>query len=151
MSLKSKTYSPNPDNIERKWWVIDAKDQTLGRLASRVAHLLKGKHKPEYAPHADVGDFVIIINCDRIHVTGRRLDQKIYYHHSQYPGGLKSISLRRQLEKHPERVIELAIKGMLPKNRLGRQMIKKLKLYAGSEHPHQAQKPEPLAYNTRNN
>jgi len=141
--MRHKTWTPKEKDMQREWWVLDAKDQTLGRLASQAALLLKGKHKPSYAPHMDVGDFVVIINSGRIHVTGRRLEQKIYYRHSMYPGGLRSISLRHQLERFPERALEIAIKGMLPKNRLGRQMYRKLKVYAGAEHPHEAQKPKP--------
>jgi len=141
--MKVKTWTPKQDDIERQWWVVDATDQTLGRLATQIATVLKGKHKPEYAPNADVGDHVIVLNCEKIHVTGRRLDQKLYYRHSQYPGGLKSVTLREQLEKHPERVIESAVRGMLPRNRLGRQMIKKMKVYAGDKHPHAAQQPKP--------
>jgi large subunit ribosomal protein L13 len=123
---------------------VDASGQTLGRLASEVARIVRGKHKPIYSPSADVGDYVIVVNAAKIHVTGRKLDQKMYYRHSGYPGGLKEVSLRRMLETHPTRVIEHAVRGMLPKNRLGRKMIKKLKVYAGSDHPHQAQQPEPL-------
>jgi large subunit ribosomal protein L13 len=121
---------------------VDAEGRTLGRLASRVAAILKGKHKPIYAPHVDVGDYVIVINAEKIHVTGRKMLQKVYYRHSGYPGGLKSINLRDLLQRRPTRAIEWAVKGMLPKNRLGRRMIKKLKVYAGGDHPHQAQKPE---------
>lgn len=138
------TFTARPDDIEREWYVIDATDQTLGRLASRIATILRGKHKPIYTPHVDCGDFVIVVNADKIRVTGRKLDQKFYYRHSGYPGGLKRISLRDQLAKHPERVIQHAVRGMLPKNRLGRRMIKKLKVYASPNHPHQAQKPKPL-------
>jgi large subunit ribosomal protein L13 len=123
---------------------VDAQGQTLGRLASKIAPILKGKHKPIYTPHLDCGDFVIVINVDKVRVTGNKLDQKIYYRHSQYMGGLKSINLRDQLAQHPDRVLLAAVKGMLPKNRLGRQMIKKLKLYAGEAHPHQAQQPRSL-------
>jgi large subunit ribosomal protein L13 len=123
---------------------VDAEGQTLGRLASRIAPILKGKHKPTYAPHLDCGDFVIIVNAEKVRVTGGKLDQKMYHRHSGYPGGLKSISLRDQLEKHPERVLQAAIKGMLPKNKLGRRMFKKLKVYAGDSHPHQAQQPKSL-------
>ncbi|MGD9375311.1 MAG: 50S ribosomal protein L13, partial [Anaerolineae bacterium] len=118
--------------------------QTLGRLASRIAPILKGKHKPSYTPHLDCGDYIVVINADKVRVTGRKKDQKFYYRHSGYPGGLSSISLRDQLDKFPERVVESAVKGMLPKNRLGRQMFKKLKVYAGESHPHQAQQPKPL-------
>jgi large subunit ribosomal protein L13 len=140
--MRVKTYSPKAADIQREWFVIDAKDQTLGRLATQVAVLLRGKHKPIFAPHMDVGDYVIVLNCDKIRVTGRKLDQKIYYRHSGYPGGLRAESLRDTLRKHPERVIQTAVRGMLPKNRLGRKMIKKLKIYAGDTHPHQAQQPK---------
>jgi large subunit ribosomal protein L13 len=139
-----KTYSTKPTDIERKWYVVDAEDQTLGRLATGIATILKGKHKPVYAPHMDVGDFVIVVNADKVHVTGRKMEQKIYYRHSGYPGGLSEISLRDQLVKHPTRVIERAVRGMLPKNALGRQMLRKLKVYAGPDHPHAAQQPEAL-------
>ncbi len=140
----NRTYSTKPEDIERKWYVVDAQGKTLGRLATRVASVLKGKHKPEYSPFMDVGDFVIVVNADKIHVTGRRLDDHIYYRHSGYPGGLSWISLRDQLARHPTRAVELAVKGMLPKNRLGRQMFRKLKVYAAPEHPHAAQQPEKL-------
>ena len=140
--MKIKTYTPRQDDIQREWFVIDAKDQTLGRLATQVAVLLRGKHKPIYAPHMDVGDFVIIINADKIRVTGNKLDQKVYYRHSGYPGGIKSRTLREQLNRFPDRVIRTAVRGMLPKNSLGRTMIKKLKIYAGDKHPHQAQQPK---------
>jgi large subunit ribosomal protein L13 len=139
-----KTYTVKPGDITRHWYVVDADGKTLGRLASRIAAILKGKHKPIYAPHTDVGDYVIVINADKIHVTGRKMLQKMYHHHSGYPGGLKSISLRDLLQRHPTRAIEFAVKGMLPKNRLGRRMFKKLKVYGGSDHPHQAQKPQVL-------
>jgi len=139
-----KTYSVKANEIKREWYLINAEGKTLGRLASEIAKILKGKHKPIYSPHLDCGDYVIVINAEKIRVTGRKLDQKIYYRHSGYPGGLKSITLREQLAKHPERVIKAAVKGMLPKNRLGRKMLKKLKVYAGDSHPHQAQKPKVL-------
>ena len=139
-----KTYSAKAEDIEKKWYVVDAQGQTLGRLASKVASILRGKHKPIYTPHVDCGDYVIIINAEKIHTTGRKLEQKKYYRHSGYPGGLKEVTLRDQLNKFPERVIEAAVRGMLPKNRLGRKMFKKLKVYAGPNHPHAAQKPEPL-------
>lgn len=139
-----KTYVTKPAEIERAWYVVDAEGQTLGRLASKVATILRGKHKPIYSPSVDCGDYVIVINADKIAVTGKRLEQKRYYRHSLYIGGLKEISLRDQLQKHPERVIESAVRGMLPKNTLGRKMFKKLKVYAGSEHPHEAQQPQPL-------
>jgi len=139
-----KTFVAKPADIEREWYVVDATDLTLGRLATQIASVLRGKHKPEYTPHEDVGDFVIVINAEKVQVTGRKLDQKMYYHHTGYPGGIKSITLRKQLQKHPERVIEHAVKGMLPRGPLGRRQFKKLKVYAGSEHPHQAQLPKPL-------
>jgi large subunit ribosomal protein L13 len=139
-----KTFVAKPADIEREWYVVDATDLTLGRLATQIASVLRGKHKPEYTPYEDVGDFVVVINAEKIQATGRKLDQKIYYHHTGYPGGIKSISLRKQLQKHPERVIEHAVKGMLPRGPLGRRQFKKLKVYAGSEHPHQAQLPKPL-------
>ncbi len=136
-----KTYITKPAEVETKWFIVDAQGQTLGRLASRVATILRGKHKPGFSPSVDCGDYVVIINAEKIHVTGRRMDQKMYYRHSQYPGGLTEISLRDQLEKFPTRPVELAIKGMLPKSKLGRKMFKKLKVYAGTEHPHEAQQP----------
>lgn len=139
-----KTYSVKASEIERDWWVIDAEGQTLGRLASRIAPILRGKHKPTFSPHLDVGDYVIVINCDKIEVTGNRLIQKQYYRHSGYPGGMNSLYLWQMLEKHPERPIEFAVKGMMPKGALGRAMLKKLKVYAGSDHPHEAQKPKTL-------
>ena len=139
-----RTFTAKTEEIERDWYVVDADGQTLGRLASRIAPIIRGKHKPIYTPHLDCGDFVIIINAEKVRVTGRKLDQKLYHRHSGYPGGLKSISLRDQLDRHPERVLQAAIKGMLPKTKLGRRMIKKLKVYAGDSHPHQAQQPKPL-------
>lgn len=139
-----KTYSPKANEVEREWILFDAEDQILGRLATQVATILRGKHKPEFAPHIDVGDFVVVINVDKIRVTGNRLDQKIYYRHSGYPGGLTGITLRKMMEKSPERVIEKAVWGMLPKNRLGRKLLKKLKIYAGPEHPHAAQQPRQI-------
>ncbi len=134
-----RTYSTKLSDIERQWWVMDASGKTLGRLATEIATLLKGKHKPIYSPHLDVGDHVIVINAADIKVTGNKLSQKVYYRHSNYPGGLKSINLGSMMEKHPTRAIEYAVKGMLPRNRLGRAMFKKLRVYAGPEHPHQAQ------------
>jgi large subunit ribosomal protein L13 len=139
-----KTYAVKASEIERQWWVVDAADQTLGRLATRIATLLEGKHKPTYSPHLDVGDHVVVLNAGRIKVTGDKLAQKRYYRHSNYPGGLKEESLGTLLERKPELVIERAVKGMLPQNRLGRAMFKKLKVYAGAEHPHQAQQPTPV-------
>ena len=141
-----RTFTAKKETIEREWFVVDATDQTLGRLAARIAPILKGKHKPIYTPHLDCGDFVIVVNADKVRVTGRKLDQKFYYRHSGYPGGIRSISLRDQLARFPERVIQAAVKGMLPKNRLGRQMMKKLKVYAGDAHPHQAQQPKALEF-----
>jgi len=139
-----KTYVTKPADVERAWYVVDAEGQTLGRLASGIATVLRGKHKPIYSPSVDCGDFVVVINADKIAVTGNRMNQKKYYRHSLYIGGLKEITLRDQLQKHPERVIESAVRGMLPKNTLGRKMFKKLKVYAGGEHPHEAQQPQPL-------
>ena len=141
-----KTYMANPDKIERKWYVVDAEGQTLGRLAAEVAKVLRGKNKPEFTPHIDTGDNVIVINAEKIKVTGKKLDQKVYYHHSDYVGGMKETTLREMMAKKPEQVIELAVKGMLPKGPLGRTMIKKLHVYAGAEHAHQAQKPEVLTF-----
>jgi len=140
-----KTYSVKASEIERQWFVVDAAGQNLGRLATRIATILRGKHKPLYTPSMDVGDYVIVINAKKVAVTGRKLEKKRYYRHSHYPGGLKETTLREMLARHPTRVIKHAVKGMLPKNRLGRAMIKKLKVYAGDSHPHQAQTPEPLA------
>ncbi len=139
-----KTYVTKPAEVERSWYLVDAEGQTLGRLATKIATILRGKHKPIYSPSVDCGDYVVVINAEKVHVTGRRMDQKKYYRHSGYPGGIKEIGLREQLEKHPNRVIELAVKGMLPKNVLGRKMFKKLKVYAGPEHNHHAQAPELL-------
>ena len=136
-----KTYATTPAAIERRWWVVDAEGKTLGRLAARVAPLLRGTHKPYFTPHLDTGDYVIIVNADKIRVTGKRMDQKIYYRHSGYPGGLKSMTLREMMSRFPNRALKYAIKGMLPKGPLGRRMYKKLKVYAGAEHPHQAQQP----------
>lgn len=141
-----KTYMANPDKIERKWYVVDAEGATLGRLASEIAKVLRGKNKPEYTPHIDTGDYVIVVNAEKIKVTGKKLDQKIYYHHSDYVGGMKETTLKEMLDKHPERVIEYAVKGMLPKGPLGRQMYKKLFVYAGPDHKHAAQKPEVLTF-----
>ena len=139
-----KTYYAKPNEVEREWVLIDATDQVLGRVAAKAAHILKGKHKPQYTPHVDTGDFVIIINADKIRVTGKKATDKVYYHHTGYPGGLKSETFNEAMAKHPERVIEHAVKGMLPKNTLGRKMGMKLKVYAGPEHPHMAQKPREI-------
>lgn len=136
------TFMANPDKIDRKWYVVDAEGCTLGRLASEVANVLRGKNKPIYTPHVDCGDYVIVVNVDKIKVTGKKLDQKIYYRHSEYVGGMKETTLRELLAKKPERVIELAVKGMLPKGPLGRSLYTKLHVYAGAEHTHAAQKPE---------
>jgi len=141
-----KTFMASPATIDRKWYVVDAQGQTLGRLASEVAKVLRGKNKPIYTPHMDCGDYVIIVNADKIVVTGKKLDQKIYYHHSGFVGGMKETTLREMLQKKPEQVVELAVKGMLPKGPLGRQMNTKLHVYAGAEHPHAAQKPEVLTF-----
>jgi len=141
-----KTFMANPDKIERKWYVVDAEGQTLGRLASEVAKVLRGKNKPEFTPHVDTGDYVIVVNAEKIAVTGKKLSQKMYYHHSDYVGGMKEATLAEMLAKKPEKVIELAVKGMLPKGPLGRAMIKKLHVYAGPEHKNAAQKPEVLTF-----
>ena len=141
-----KTFMASPEKIERKWYVVDAEGCTLGRLSSEIAKVLRGKNKPEYTPHIDTGDYVIVINAEKIAVTGKKLDQKIYYHHSDYVGGMKETTLKEKLAKKPEEVIELAVKGMLPKGPLGRQMYKKLFVYAGPEHKHAAQKPEVLTF-----
>jgi large subunit ribosomal protein L13 len=139
-----KTYIPKANDITHDWFLVDANDQTLGRLATRIANVILGKNKPAFTPGVDLGDFVVVINAERIRVTGNKMEDKIYYHHSQYPGGLKQITLRDQLQKHPERVIRRAVWGMVPHNKRGRQLIKKLKIYAGPEHPHAAQNPKPL-------
>ena len=141
-----KTYMANPDKLEKKWYVVDASGMVLGRLASEVASVLRGKNKPEFTPNVDTGDYVVVINAEKIKVTGRKLDQKIYYRHSDYVGSLKETTLREMLAKHPDRVIEFAVKGMLPKGPLGREMMTKLHVYAGAEHPHAAQKPEVLTF-----
>ena len=141
-----QTYMANPDKIERKWYVVDAEGCTLGRLASGVASVLRGKNKPQFTPHVDTGDYVIIVNADKVKVTGKKMDQKIYYHHSDYVGGMKETTLKEMMAKKPEKVIELAVKGMLSKGPLGRTMYKKLFVYAGPEHKHEAQKPETLTF-----
>ena len=141
-----KSFMASPSTIERKWYVVDATGYTLGRLASEVAKVLRGKNKPTYTPHIDTGDYVIVVNADKINVTGKKLDQKIYYNHSEYVGGMKEPTLREMMAKKPERVIELAVKGMLPKGPLGREMYTKLHVYAGPEHDHAAQKPEALTF-----
>jgi large subunit ribosomal protein L13 len=139
-----KTYVATPTTRERNWLVVDASGKTLGRLATQVADTLRGKRKPEYTPHIDVGDFVIVVNAEKVTVSGRKREQKLYYRHSGYPGGLRSRTLAEMLERRPEEVIRRAVKGMLPRNRLGRAQLRKLKVYAGPEHPHAAQKPEPM-------
>lgn len=140
------SFMANPAKVERKWYVVDATGYTLGRLASEVAKVLRGKNKPIFTPHIDTGDYVIIVNAEKIKVTGKKLDQKIYYHHSDYVGGMKETTLREMLAKKPEKVVELAVKGMLPKGPLGREMFTKLHVYAGAEHPHAAQQPEALTF-----
>jgi large subunit ribosomal protein L13 len=139
-----RTYNAKPGEVERRWYVVDADGQTLGRLATRIADTLRGKDKAQYTPHVDTGDFVVVVNAEKVVVTGNKLDQKRYYRHSGYPGGLRSRTLREQLERRPTEVIRKAVKGMLPKNRLARKQINKLKIYAGPEHPHEAQAPQPL-------
>lgn len=139
-----RTYTPKADEIERKWWVVDAADKPLGRLATEVARVIRGKHKPMFTPHLDTGDHVVVVNASRVMLTGKKADQKSYFRHSGYMGGERFIPYRRMMAAHPERVIELAVKGMLPKNALGRSLHKKLKVYAGAEHPHQGQQPQPL-------
>ena len=141
-----QTYMANPDKIERKWYVVDAEGCTLGRLASGVASVLRGKNKPQFTPHVDTGDYVIVVNADKIKVTGKKMDQKIYYNHSDYEGGMKETTLKEMMAKKPEKVVELAVKGMLPKGPLGREMYTKLFVYAGPEHKHAAQKPEVLTF-----
>ena len=141
-----KTFMASTANVDRKWYVVDATDQTLGRLASEVAKVVRGKNKPIFTPHIDTGDNVIVINADKIKVTGKKLDQKVYYHHSDYVGGMKETTLKEMVNKKPEQVIELAVKGMLPKGPLGREMFKKLHVYAGPDHKHEAQKPEVLTF-----
>ena len=141
-----QTYMANPDKIERKWYVVDAEGQTLGRLSAEIAKVLRGKNKPVFTPHIDTGDYVVVVNAAKVKVTGKKLDQKVYYHHSDYVGGMKETTLREMMAKKPEAVIEMAVKGMLPKGPLGRTMIKKLHVYAGPEHEQQAQKPEVLTF-----
>ena len=143
-----KTYVATPTTRERNWLVVDASGQTLGRLATQIADVLRGKRKPEYTPHCDVGDFVIVVNAEKVAVTGKKLEEKRYYRHSGYPGGIRSRSLAEMLERRPEEVIRRAVKGMLPRNRLARQQLRKLKVYAGPDHPHQAQTPEPMEIRT---
>jgi large subunit ribosomal protein L13 len=139
-----KTYSAKPGSVEQSWFVVDASGKTLGRMASEIASRLRGKHKPEFTPHTDTGDFIVVVNAEKVRVTGNKAKAKIYHHHTGYPGGLRSISFEKLIEKAPEQAIELAVKGMLPKNPLGRAMARKLKVYSGSEHPHAAQQPRVL-------
>ena len=139
-----KTFSAKAEDVTRDWYVVDAADKTLGRLASEIAHRLRGKHKAEYTPHVDTGDYIVVVNAEKVRVTGAKASDKMYHHHTGYPGGLKSISFEKLIDKAPERVIQGAVKGMLPRNPLGRAMFKKLKVYAGSEHPHAAQQPQAL-------
>ena len=139
-----KTYTPKPQDIERRWWVIDAEGMVLGRIATEIAHVLRGKHKPTFTPHLDVGDYVVVVNAEKVRLTGTKPTQKAYFRHSGYMGGERFVPVRSMLERHPERVIELAVKGMLPKNNLGRLMRRKLKVYAGPQHPHEAQQPQAL-------
>lgn len=145
----NKTFTPKPGDIERAWHVVDATNLPLGRLASEIAQILRGKHKPTYAPHLDTGDFVIVINAEKVAVTSDKSQSKIYYRHSGYPGGIKAETFESLLERRPEAVIERAVRGMLPKNRLGRKMLRKLKVYSGAEHPHEAQQPQPLDFGIR--
>jgi len=145
MNTSLKTYSAKPGEVERNWYVVDAEDMVLGRLATRIASVLRGKHKAQFTPHVDAGDFVIVVNADKVKLTGNKLDDKNYYWHTGYPGGIKSRTAREMLAKKPEEVFRRAVWGMLPKNRLGRKLITKLKVYPGSEHPHAAQKPQPLS------
>lgn len=139
-----KTFSAKPDSVQRDWYVVDATGKTLGRLASEIATRLRGKHKPEYTPHVDTGDYIVVVNAEKVHVTGNKANDKIYYRHSGFPGGLKTTNFQMLIEKQPQRAIELAVKGMMPRNPLGRAMLGKLKVYAGSEHPHSAQQPQAL-------
>jgi large subunit ribosomal protein L13 len=139
-----KTISANKETARHGWYVVDATDKTLGRLSTQIANRLRGKHKPEYTPHVDTGDYVVVVNAEKVRVTGRKTSDKMYHHHTGYPGGLKSVSFEQLIEKAPEKVIETAVKGMMPKNKLSRAMLTKLKVYAGSEHPHSAQQPQPI-------
>jgi len=142
-----KTYTPRESQIERSWFVVDAEDAVLGRLSTRVASILRGKHKPEFTPNLDAGDFVIVVNAEKVRVTGGKERQKLYYRHSRYPGGIRSLAFHEMIERHPERVIQLAVRGMMPKNALGKRMLRKLRVYAGPDHPHIAQQPAKLEIN----
>lgn len=146
---QNKTYTPKPSEVEREWFVVDATDLPLGRLASEVAQILRGKHKPTYAPHVDVGDHVIVVNAEQVAVTSGKSQSKIYYQHSGFPGGIKAESFEELRERRPEAIVERAVRGMLPKTKLGRQMLRKLKVYVGADHPHEAQKPQPLEFDIR--
>jgi large subunit ribosomal protein L13 len=139
-----KTVSTRPQDVDRTWFVVDAENKTLGRLATEIAHRLRGKHKPEYTPHVDTGDYIVVVNAEKIRVTGNKFNDKMYYRHSGYPGGIKEMNFKDMQERHPERIVEKAVKGMLPRNPLGRAMFKKLKVYSGAEHPHAAQQPQSL-------
>ncbi len=142
--MTTKSYTPRAGDIERSWYVVDADGKTLGRLASQIAHVLRGKHKPAYSPHMDLGDHIVVINAEKIRVTGRKAEQKVYHRHTGYPGGLRTTTYEEMLNKHPDRILRTAVKGMMPNNVLGRQMFKKLRIYAGPEHEHAAQQPKPL-------
>lgn len=144
-----KTYVPKVEDRSEQWWVVDAEGQNLGRLSTRIASVLRGKHRADYTPHLDLGDYVVVVNADKIEVTGNRMEQKRYYRHSGYPGGLREATLQEMMQKHPERVIRLAVRGMLPRTRLGRRQIGKLKVYAGPEHPHAAQAPQEMVIETK--
>ncbi|MAI42516.1 MAG: 50S ribosomal protein L13 [Candidatus Azotimanducaceae bacterium] len=139
-----KTLSTKQENVRRSWYVVDATDKTLGRLSTQVANHIRGKHKPEYTPNVDTGDYVVVVNADKVRVTGNKLNDKVYHHHTGYPGGIKAITLGKLMQEKPEKAVEMAVKGMMPKNKLSRSMINKLKVYAGGEHPHSAQQPQPL-------
>ncbi len=143
--MTTKSYTPRAGDIERRWFVVDADGKTLGRLASQIAHVLRGKHKPTYSPHMDLGDHIVVINAEKVRVTGRKAEQKVYHRHTGYPGGLRTTTYEEMLNKHPERIIRTAVKGMMPNNILGRQMFKKLRVYAGPDHDHLAQQPEALS------
>lgn len=149
--MATKTYAPKPSEIERRWWIVDAEGQTLGRMASEIARILRGKHKPIFAPHMDTGDYVIVVNAEKVQVTGGKTEGKFYYRHSGFPGGFRSTSFRDMRDKHPERVIEKAVRGMIPHNSLGNDVAAKLKVYAGPDHPHAAQKPQVLEIRTSKN
>lgn len=142
--VRQRTWMAKPREVEDRWWLVDAKGRVLGRLASQVAKLLIGKHKPEYTPHVDTGDYVVVINAEKVVLTGKKWKEKVYYRHTGWPGGLRQMTAEEMIKRHPERLFYLAVKGMLPKNKLGRKLLKKLKVYAGESHPHQAQKPQPL-------